>query len=238
MSNIYVEGKGPIGPQVKESLAFAAAPAVPSRGLAVTYGSDEYHAAVASVAGQACIGLIEEDVVSGVPASIIEFGQAIAQIGASISKQQALAVNAAGQLVPATAGQTVVAIALEDQDYVAPGSFASVLVLGPAGPVFVGAQTFYYAAAGAVAPVSGTHVIDGAAALAMTLVAPPNDGIDLFIVAETAHAHTVTTPANGIYGSKHVVTYAAEGDNVHLRSAAGAWMVVGAPGGPTPAALS
>src|ERR1700683_4694751 len=107
MANISVEGKGPIGPQVKESLAFAAAPAVPSRGLAVTYGADEYHAALAATAGEACIGLIEEDIVSGLPGSIVEFGQTVAQIGAAVSVQQPLAVNAEAQLVPATPGQSV-----------------------------------------------------------------------------------------------------------------------------------
>lgn len=238
MSNIYTEGKGPKGPQVKESLAFAATPAVPSRGLAVAYGADAFHAAVASVAGQACVGLIEEDVIAGLPAAIVEFGQGVAQIGANVIAGQALAANATGQLIPAVAGQAVVAIALESQQYVAPGSFACVFVLGPTAPVYGGSQTFYYAAAGAIAPVSGTHVINGAAALAMTLVAPPNDGIDLFIVAETAHAHTVTTPANGIEGLKHVLTYAAEGDGAHLCSAFGVWVRKGALSGPTPTALT
>jgi hypothetical protein len=238
MSNIYVEGKGPKGPQIKESLAFAVTPAVPSRGLAVTFGSDEYHAALAATAGEQCIGLIEEDVIAGLPAAIIEFGQGVAQIGANVAAGQPLAVNANGLLVPAVAGQSVVAISLEAQNYVSPGSFAAVFVLGLAGPTYAGAQTYYYAAAGAIAPVTGTHVINGAAALAMTLVAPPNDGIELFIVAETAHAHTVTTPADGIYNLKHVITYAAEGDNVVLRSAANTWMLKGAVGGPTPAAIT
>lgn len=238
MSNIYVEGKGPKGPQIKESLAFSSTPAAPSRGLGVAYGSDEYHAAVATAAGQACIGLIEEDVVSGLPASIIEFGQAVAQIGASVTAQQPLAVNAAGLLVPAVAGQQVVAISLEAQTYVSPGSFATVFVLGAAGPIFAGWQTYYYTASGALAPLTGTHVLNGAAALAMTLVAPPNDGIDMFIVAQTAHAHTVTTPANGIEGAKHIITYAAVGDSADITSAFGVWVRNGALSGPTPAALS
>lgn len=238
MSNIYVEGKGPKGPQIAETLAFASTPAAPSRGQAVTYGSDEYHAALAATAGEACIGLIDEDVIAGLPARIIEFGQAVAQIGANVSRGQALAVNASGLLVPAVAGQSVVAISLEDQTYVSPGSFAGVFVLGLGAPIYAGSQTFYYTASGALAPVSGTHVLNGAAALAMTLVAPPNDGIDMFIVAETAHAHTVTTPASGIEGLKHILTYAAEGDSAHLCSAFSVWNRKGALSGPTPCALS
>jgi hypothetical protein len=238
MSNIYVEGKTPKGPQIAESLAFASVPAVPSRGVAVTYGSDSAHAAVAATAGEACIGLIEEDVISGLPARIVEFGQAVAQIGASVTYGQALAVNASAQLVPAVAGQSVVAIALESNTYVSPGSFACVFVLGVAAPTYGGSQTYYYTASGALAPVTGTHVLNGAAALAMTLVAPPNDGIDMFIVAQTAHAHTVTTPADGIENLKHVLTYAAEGDSAHICSAAATWMRKGALTGPTPCALS
>jgi hypothetical protein len=82
-------------------------------------------------------------------------------------------------------------------------------------------------------------VINGAAALAMTLAAPTaaQDGTVIAIVADTAHAHTVTTPADAIYGTKDTVTFAALGDIVVLEAVNTKWMVR-AIGGPTPAALS
>jgi hypothetical protein len=242
MTNKYVEGKGPQGPQIKESLAPTAVTGY-NRGLCVNFGATNLICALVTVAGSAALGILEEDAVSTKnPCSTILFGEAIAQIGANITAQAALATDANGRLVPATAGQQVVAIALEPQTYVAPdangeGSFALVLFLGADGPILAGPLTFYYTASGALAPMTGTHVLDGAAAIAMTLVAPPNDGIEMYIVAQTAHAHTVTTPGSGIYGAKHVITYAAEGDGATVRSAANVWMVP-ALGGPTPAALS
>jgi hypothetical protein len=130
MANIYVEAKGPKGPQFKESL-LPAAVAGYARGLAVTYGADANHAALIAAAGASAVGILEEDAINvNNPSSVIEFGQGVAQIGANVNALQPLATNAAGQLVPATAGQPVVAIALETQVYVAPGSFANVFVLG------------------------------------------------------------------------------------------------------------
>jgi hypothetical protein len=66
---------------------------------------------------------------------VVEFGQVVAQIGANVAAGQSLAVNAAGQLVPAVATNPIVAVALEAQVYVAPGSFANVFVLGFFGTV-------------------------------------------------------------------------------------------------------
>ena len=245
MSNIYVEGKGPKGPQIKESLAFSSVPAVPSRGLAVTYGSDAFHAAVANALGETCIGLIEEDVISGLPAAVIEFGQTVAQIGASVTAGQALTASAAGQLVPAAAGQAVLAVALETQVYVAPGSYAGVFVLGLFGFLYPGSQpngagVTYKTASGAIPLVTGTYALNGAAALAMTLgtpTTPAQDGIVLKLVATTAHAHTVTTAANKINGADDTATFAAVGDTVTLESVGGIWIATSI-GGPTPAALS
>jgi hypothetical protein len=243
MADIYVESKGPQGPQIKESLRVASPPASsPSRGLAVTYGSDALHAALVVAATADVIGILEEDVVSvvrggtntvGEDSSVIEFGQAVAQIGGP------LAANASGQLVPANPGQLVVAIALEAQVYVSPGSFACVMVIANLGIVMPGSQVAYYAAAGAIPVASGTAVINGAAALAMTLAAPTaaQDGTVIAIVADTAHAHTVTTPVDAIYGTKDTVTFAALGDIVVLEAVNTKWMVR-AIGGPTPAALS
>jgi hypothetical protein len=239
MSNIYVEGKGPKGPQIRESLAFATTPTAPSRGLAVTYGSDAFHAALAATAGEQCVGLIEEDVISGLPAPIIEFGQAIAQIGANVTALELLAVNASGLLVPAQPGQYVVAIALEANTYVSPGSFACVLVVAALGVLAPGSQVNYITAAGAIPLVTGTYALNGAAALAMTLATPTTaqDGTRLVIVATTAHAHTVTTASDKIENTKDTVTYAAIGDICILEAVNGLWMLQFI-GGPTPAALT
>jgi hypothetical protein len=240
MANIYVEAKGPKGVNAKESLLPAAVIGF-TRGLAVTYGSDQYHAALIAAAAAAAIGLIEEDAISVQnPISVIEFGQTVAQIGATVAELQALTTNAAGQLVPAQPGQPVIAIALEPQTYVSPGSYANVFVLGAFGYLLTpGSPVSYLTASGALPIATGTYVLNGAAALAMTLANPTNaqDGTTLYIVALTAHAHTVTTPADAIYGTKDTVTYAAKGDFIQLEAVNGGWMVK-AIGGPTPAALS
>jgi hypothetical protein len=240
MANIYVEAKGPQGVQAKESLLPAAVSGF-NRGLAVAYGADAYHCAlIAAAAAPSVLGLIEEDAINvNNPVSVIEFGQAVAQIGATVAAQQALTVNAAGQLVPAQPGQPVVAIALESQVYVSPGSFANVMVIAILGITLPGDQVNYIAAAGAIPIVTGTYALNGAGALAMTLAAPTaaQDGTVLTIVAATAHAHTVTAPANTIEGTKDTVTYAAAYDIVVLKAVNLKWAVVSI-GGPTPAALS
>jgi hypothetical protein len=129
MANIYVEAKGPKGVQAKESLLPTAVSGY-SRGLAVIYGADAYHATLAGAAAPA-IGILEEDALNlANPCAVVEFGQVVAQIGANVTAGQQLAVNAAGQLVPAATTNPVIAIALETQIYVSPGSFANVWVLG------------------------------------------------------------------------------------------------------------
>ncbi len=137
MANINTETKGPKGPQVKESLVPAGASGY-TRGLAVVYGADTSHAALPVAANAACIGLIEEDAVSATgPISVIEFGQTVGQVGAAVAAAPlALTNNATGQLVPATAGQTVVAIAVETTpnagDYIwvfVPGVFGLVAAI-------------------------------------------------------------------------------------------------------------
>lgn len=227
MSNIYVESKGPKGIQAKESL-LPAATAGYQRGLAVVYGADQYHAALVATAGAPAVGILEEDAISVKnPCAVIEFGQVVAQIGANVTAWQPLAVSAGAQLVPAQPGQNVVAVALEPQQYVAPGSFAVVFVLGPAGYLLAGDTVDHIIAAGAIPLADGTYGIGSAAALAMTLAQPAaaEDGIQLFITAETAHAHTITAAANGINGNKHIVTFAAQGDGVTLEAMAGVWNV-------------
>lgn len=233
MVNIYVESKGPKGVQMKESLT----PTVVAgslRGLCVTYGADATKFALVAAAAVAAIGVLEEDALSLVnPSSVIEFGQTVAQIGADITKGSPLATDANGRLVPATPGQAVVAIALEDQTYVAPNSFgatsfACVFVLGPMSYVAQGSAARHATVAGAIAVQTGTVGLGSGAALAMTLATPTNaqDGTRITVTAETAHAHTVTAAANKINGSKDTVTFAAVGDSVTLEALGGLWMAV------------
>ena len=230
MANIFVEAKGPKGVQLKESLLPAAVIGY-SRGLAVNYGADAYHCALATVAAAAVLGILEEDAINVLnPCSVIEFGPVIAQIGASVTKGQQLAVNAAGQMIPATGGQNVVAMAMEDQTYVSPGSFACVLFFGPFGPLsaIVSSPVTPYTTSTGIAIANGTAALDGAASLAMTLgtpTTPGQDGVVITITAETAHAHTVTTAGNKINGGSSVITFANVGDSVSLVAVGGVWMV-------------
>lgn len=87
-------------------------------------------------------------------------------------------------------------------------------------------------AAGAIAIKEGTVILDAALALAMTLVAPTagapsaggDDGKELTIICKQAQANTVTTPANGINGNKHVITFSAAVANcVTLVAYNGVW---------------
>ena len=113
MSNINVETKTPKGPNVAESLTPAASSGY-ERGLAVVYtaNTDGQGCTLAGTQGEAIIGLLQEDVVPGLPALVVEEGQAVAQIGAAVVAGNELMVNAAGQLIVATTGSVIVAIAL------------------------------------------------------------------------------------------------------------------------------
>lgn len=127
MPNINVETKGPKGPQIKESLLPTAVNGY-KRGLAVIYGADAYHATLAGTAGEAIVGLIEEDAVSTEnPISVVEHGQTVGQIGGAVAANAYLAVNASGQLVTAVSGNHVVAKALEAGSTA--GDYIAVLVL-------------------------------------------------------------------------------------------------------------
>jgi hypothetical protein len=104
----------------------------------------------------------------------------------------------------------------------------------PDATTFVGAALNAQAAtevdtsAGAIAIKAGKVVIAGAAALAMTLVAPiagTDDFKTLKIICSTAHAHTVTTPALGLNGTSHIATFAAIGDHIELMAYQGTWLV-------------
>jgi hypothetical protein len=98
--------------------------------------------------------------------------------------------------------------------------------------------------AGAIGIKEGVELIDGSAALAMTLIAPTaglpaaggDDGKRLKIIAITAHAHTVKCPTDSINGADDKVTFAAVGDWVELVAHDGVWYAT--LGGPTPASLS
>ena len=85
-------------------------------------------------------------------------------------------------------------------------------------------------AAGAVSPTPGLVTLGGASAQAYTLVAPPADGIVMKFSIISAHAHTLTTPPDGINSAYDTVTFAAVGDAIELQSAGGVWYVVGAHG--------
>jgi len=232
MSNINVENKYPKGPQEKESLLAAALVGF-LRGLFVTYGTDQFHCALPTAAGQRCIGVIEEDqivplnaTVPVVPVAIITRGQTVLQIGATVTAGQPLTNNALGQAIPAGPGQPILAIA-EDGNPNA-GDFICATVTPPASNS-QGDPVTHYVAAGAIPVASGAAGLGSGAAIAMTLAQPTalQDGTNIFITAETAHAHTVTTAANGINGSKHILTFAAQGDYAELEAMATVWNIRG-----------
>jgi hypothetical protein len=87
-----------------------------------------------------------------------------------------------------------------------------------------------YTASGAITQKQGNVVLNGAGALAMTLAAPTATTDDykvLKIQGITAHGHTVTTPSNGLNGSKHIATFANAGDSIELMAYQGVWYVLG-----------
>lgn len=71
------------------------------------------------------------------------------------------------------------------------------------------------AASGAIGIKEGTVFLTGGSAQAMTLAAPTagsqasggDDARELTVIDTTGHAHTVTTPANGINGADHIATF-------------------------------
>lgn len=96
-----------------------------------------------------------------------------------------------------------------------------------------------YTAAGAVTQTSSALIlIGGGSATALTLALPVAgdadaggmDGVELTFSCITAHAHTLTTPANGINGGYDTVTFAAIGDATILRAYNGAWYTRGGRG--------
>jgi hypothetical protein len=77
--------------------------------------------------------------------------------------------------------------------------------------------------------------IDSSGVDATTLATPVSgeqpagdDGKTILIVDTGGHAHTVTTAANAIINSKHILTFNGTiGSNVMLKAVAGIWVIVG-----------
>jgi hypothetical protein len=87
-------------------------------------------------------------------------------------------------------------------------------------------QTEKDTASGAIAIKNGKVWLSAGSALAMTLALPTagtDDFKELEIVSDSAQAHTVTTPSNGINGNKHIATFAALGDSISLVALGGVW---------------
>lgn len=74
-------------------------------------------------------------------------------------------------------------------------------------------------------PVSGGGWYGASGATFPTLTG--QNGVMLTFVSKTAFAHTITTPANGINGSKHIATFtAAAGNGLTLLADSGVWWVI------------
>ena len=81
--------------------------------------------------------------------------------------------------------------------------------------------------ASVILPNPGMILLSGASACTPTLalpVATVDDGTTIKVVAQTAHAHTITTPANGINGTTDTATFAAVGDEVTFQAWNGIWV--------------
>lgn len=136
-----------------------------------------------------------------------------------------------GQAIDQTANTTTIQTFVYDQNS---GNWVSV------GSSVGGADAVAtYTAAGAVTQnVSSLILIGGGSATALTLALPvagdPDaggmDGVELTFSCITAHAHTVTTPADGINGGYDTVTFAAIGDAIILRAYNGVWYTRGGRG--------
>ena len=229
-----VETTGVIGVPLKRS--YLAAAANMGRGLALVQGANDNTLAVASAANSPAIAILEEsNVNAGDTISAIVLGEAVAVIGAAVTAGQYLVTDSQGRMVPASgnANQNVVARAVSSGSTA--GDYIVVLLNPDSGPTQEAVTHAIVAGAIPVAP--GATGLGSAGALAMTLAVPTaaQDGTQIFVTAETAYAHTITTPANGINGTKHIVTFAARGDGVVLEAMNTVWNVRALIGG---AALS
>lgn len=76
-------------------------------------------------------------------------------------------------------------------------------------------------------PNPGLVLLSGTSACTPTLALPVagvDDGTVIKVVAQTAHAHTITTPSNGINGANITLTFAAVGDEAQLQAYNGTWV--------------
>jgi hypothetical protein len=93
-----------------------------------------------------------------------------------------------------------------------------------AGAIVLKNGTALITAAGAIALTLGIPLTQSAAGLASSTPAGGDDLKMLRIVSTTAQAHTITTPANGINGNKHIITFAAAvGSFIVLLAYKGVW---------------
>ena len=225
-----VETTGVLGEPRKRT--YIAGAAGMGRGLALVQGSDDNHMVVASAPNAAAFAILEEsNVNAGDVISAVYEGEAVAVIGAAVAAGQQLVTDALGRLVPATAGTNQNIVARAVSSGTAAGDYIVVYV-NPNVSAIQDTAT-HYVASGAIPVASGIAGLGSGAAIAMTLANPTvgQDGTTIFITAETAHAHTVTTAANKINGTKDTVTFAAQGDGVVLEALNGVWVVRSLVGG-------
>lgn len=102
--------------------------------------------------------------------------------------------------------------------------------LTPLPPQSDGVPVFSYAAAGAITPAAGQHQLSTGAASAFTLANPSlgADGMQLTIIAGSAHAYTVTAASafTGA-GAGTVATFGgAVGDNFEVEARNGLWVII------------
>ena len=85
-------------------------------------------------------------------------------------------------------------------------------------------------------PFPGSILVSSAGVNSMTLPTPiageqrygGDDGKTVFVISNTAQAHSITTPTNGIIGSRHLATFTAGvGNNITLMAMNGTWVVRG-----------
>ena len=100
-----------------------------------------------------------------------------------------------------------------------------------------GSTIFYVIGAAIDAMTLGLPQSGGFSAPGNVLVPAGMDGSLLIVISTTAFAHTITTPANGINGNKHIATFAAAvGNGIAFLARAGVWWVW--PGGNTGVTLT
>ena len=147
---------------------------------------------------------------------------------AKIDDEQVRVVSITGTLVVLERGVRSMAVA---------HNAGAIFVYGPStdwaginfGPTAIAPRTYSYGAAGAITPRPGIHELNTGTAGAMTLANPSigEDGMELNIIAKTAHAYTVTTDGFNASGTtSDVATFGgAVGDNITIQALSGRWMV-------------